>query len=139
MSNEILRADARTRKRTGIILGIGVLACIATLYAFRLWLADTTTEMHTDALIVRTRTLNGLALTGAALCLALLAWQAARSGRLACQHAQWPLPGARVVRDTPIRRGAAAMRVGRLLQVAAVVLIALALAAGLLSWRLIGI
>ncbi len=136
MSDDILRADARTQKRTGIALGVATLACVGGLIAFQQWINAQVGDVHTEVLIVRTRSLIGLAMTGAALCFALLAWQAARSGRLVSQHGQWPVPGARVVRDTPIRRGAAAMRIGRLLQVAAVVLLLLALGAGVLSWRL---
>jgi hypothetical protein len=42
-----------------------------------------------------------------------------------------------VIRDTPYRRGAAAIRLGRQLQAWSIVVLVLALASGLVSWRLL--
>ena len=137
MSNDMLRADPRLRRRTiGILVAAAVL-CVAAVLVFQRWMLGVADEVQSlDALVPRLQTWTALALTGSALCLAVLAWLAARSGRRACQSEQWPLPGARVIRDTPMRRGAPARRVGRLLQVTALALIALAIGAALVSLRL---
>jgi hypothetical protein len=136
LSEDILRADPRLRRLTLIVLGIAALLAMLGLTLFHRWLGDISNTITTDALITRVRSLIGLALTGSAICIAALAWYAARTGKRACTTRQWPSTDARVIRDTPIRRGNAALRIGRLLQVAAIVLIALALTTGIVSWRL---
>jgi len=136
MSDEILRADQRLRRLTAIALIVATLLCVVAMIAFHRWMSGIGDGQHVTHVVARIRSMIALALTGSALCFAALAWLAARSGQRARSSEQWPLPGARVIRDTPIRRGSAATRIGVLLQMAAVVLIVLAIAAGTLSWRL---
>jgi hypothetical protein len=79
----------------------------------------------------------GMAMTGSAVCLALLAWYAAHKASRTRLVEQWPLPGTRVIRDTPIRRGAAARSIALLLNITAVVLLVLAFATGYFSWQML--
>ncbi len=137
MGNDMLRADPRLRRWTIGIFVTAAALCIAAALAFQRWMLDVAGNAQSlDALVPRLQAWTALALTGSAMCLAVLAWLAARNGRRACQTEQWPLPGARVIRDTPMRRGAPARRVGRLLQVTALALVALAIGAALVSLRL---
>ncbi len=137
MNEDILRADPRLRRWTiGMLILAGVL-CVGALFAFQGWMGATIGDVESlEDVVVRLRRWTALALTGSALCLAILALLAARKGRLACLTGQWPLPGARVIRDTPMRRGEPARRIGRLLQVTALVLLVLAVVAALVSLRL---
>lgn len=136
MSDEILRADLALRRKTLLILGIAIVLAIGCLFAFHRWLIETVVGIDVHAAITRVRGMIGLALTASAVCLAVLAAYSARKGARARDIEQWPLPGARVLRDTPIRRGAAARRIGRWLQATAILLTVLAIGVGLVSWRL---
>lgn len=136
MSDDILRADQRLRRLTTIALIVATLLCVVALIAFHRWMSGIGDGQHVAHVVARMRSMIALALTGSALCMGALAWHAARSGQRARSSEQWPLPGARVIRDTPMRRGRAAARIGVLLQIAAVVLLVLAIAAGTVSWRL---
>lgn len=138
MSDDMLRADQRLRRLTTIALVVATLVCLLAMFAFQRWINGIGEGQHVAQVVARIRSMIGLALTGSALCFAVLAWHAARIGQRARSSEQWPVPGARVIRDTPVRRGRAATRIGVLLQVAAVVLIVLASAAGTLSWRMFG-
>lgn len=137
MSNDILRADPRLRRVTLIVLGIAVMAALLGIVLFQQWLRGLVELPRSDELIVRLRQLAAVALTGSGICLALLAGYSAHKGTRAIQFQQWPLPGARVIRDTPVRRGPAAVRIGRRLQVVAGVGVLLAIATSILSWRIL--
>jgi hypothetical protein len=65
--------------------------------------------------------------------LAVHAW---RRGRAAAAQRRWPVANARVLRDTPIRRGDAALAIARLLNLVSLMLLAFAVAMIALSWRL---
>jgi hypothetical protein len=70
------------------------------------------------------------------LALALYFW---RWGGAIVRAGRFPPPGAEVVRDTPVRRGAAARRQGRLAQGFAAVVAVAAFVLALLGWRLIAL
>ena len=137
MSDDVLRADPRLRRTTLAIVGVAAVLAVLGVFCFQQWLTSIGEQPGTDLLILRLRRMIALALTGSAICLALLAWYSAHKGTRAVQVRQWPLPGARVLRDTPIRRGPVAERIGRWLQVGALVLLVLAAATGIASWRML--
>lgn len=137
MSDNVLRADPRLRRTTLAIVGTAAIAAVFGMAWFQHWLTGIGALPGTDLLILRLRRKIALALTGSAICLALLAWYAAHKGTRAVQLRQWPLPGVRVLRDTPIRRGDPAQRLGRRLQICALLLLVLAGIAGIASWRML--
>lgn len=137
MSEDILRADKRLRALTLIVLVVAVVLALLGMAWFRHWLQVIGNLPGTDLLIVRLRRMIALALTGSGVCLALLAWYSAHIGSRAIRSQQWPLPGARVIRDTPYRRGPAAIRLGRQLQIGSIVLLVLAVAIGVVSWHML--
>jgi hypothetical protein len=137
MSKDILRADAHLRRTTWLVLGGAGMLCVVALIAFQSWLGGFG-EVPVADLVGRMQKLIALALTGCALCFATLAWLAARAGRRTAETGQWPGPDARVIRDTAIRRGHSARRIGRQFEIAAIVLLVLALGAGVMSVRLLG-
>lgn len=135
----MIRADPGLRRQTFIVLGIAILIAIVSVVIFQHWLTGIANIPGTDALILRLRRLVGIALTGSAICLAFLAWYAARKATMITKFEQWPLPGVRVLRDTPIRRGQKALNIRLGLNGAAGVLLLLALITGIISWRLLSL
>lgn len=136
MTTEILHADRRLRRVTIVVLGVAVLAALALLYAYQAWLTRQASGMLTTQLVERLRHDIGIAVVASGVCLLLLAGYAGLMARRVKKEARWPLGGARVLRDTSIRRGQAALRIGRLLDIAAFALILFGVAAVILSWRL---
>ena len=139
MPDDMLRADPRLRRQTLAALAIAVILAVAAVFWFQSWLSGIATIPGTDLLILRLRRLIGIALTGSAICLAVLAWYSAQKAAKVKTFQQWPLPRVRVLRDTPIKRGDAALAIRRRLNVAAGVLLLLAFATGVLSWRLLSL
>lgn len=136
MSKDILRADPRLRRIVWIVVASVAVLGVVVLFAFSRWLGDAAINMHPAELVPRMRSLIGVTLTGSAVCLAALALHAARSARRTLEMRQWPAPGVRVIRDTPMRRGDAAVRIARMLQAVSGLLVLLAIATGVVSWRL---
>lgn len=139
MTDDMLRADPRLRRQTLAALAVAVILAALAMVWFQSWLSGIAAVPGTDLLIARLRRLIGIALTGSAICLAVLAWYSAHKATKIKTFQQWPLPAVRVLRDTPIRRGDAALSIQRRLNVAAGVLMLLAFATGVVSWRLLSI
>ncbi len=135
----MLRADPRLRRQTLAALAVAVILAVAAVLWFQSWLSGIATIPGNDLLILRLRRLIGIALTGSAICLAVLAWYSAHKAAKVKLFKQWPLPRVRVLRDTAIRRGDAALAIRRRLHVAAGILVMLAFATGVVSWRLLSL
>lgn len=133
----MIRADPRLRRQTLIALGIAAIVAVVTIIFFQRWLNGIGAIAGTDLLILRLRRMIGIGMTGSAICMALLAWYAAHQATRTKAAGQWPTPDARVIRDTPIRRGPAAGNIVRLLQLTAVVLLVLAFATGYFSLQML--
>lgn len=139
MGTEILRADLRLRRVTAVVLALAVLLAMALVFAFHAWMNQLATTLPTDQLVARMRRAIGFSVIAMGLCVLLLAGYTARLARRAAKERRWPLGAARVLRDTPIRRDQAALRIVRWLDVLASVLVLFGIAATLLSWRLFAI
>lgn len=135
----MLHADPSLRRQTLAALVVAVIFAVVAMVWFQSWLSGIAAIPGTDLLIIRLRRLIGIALTGSAICLAVLAWYSAHKAAKVKLFQQWPLPTVRVLRDTPIRRGNAALEIRRRLNVAAGILVLLALATGIVSWRLLSL
>ena len=133
----MLRADPSLRRLTTVVLGIAAILALIAVVLFQQWLTGIGDIPGTDLLIARLRRMIGVALTASAVCLALLAWYAAHNASRIKVLEQWPLPGTRVIRDTPVRRGEAANRIRRLLNIVAVSLLVLAFGMGAISWQML--
>ncbi|GAA0706974.1 hypothetical protein [Dokdonella soli] len=136
MTTDIQRADPRLRRITVVVLVVATLAAALFVFALQRWMLQQVERLPTEQMIVELRHWIGMLLTGSGLCLLVLAGYAARLARRVIAERRWPLAGTRVLRDTPIRRDAAALRLARLLNLVAVALIALAIGVGVVSWRL---
>jgi hypothetical protein len=122
--NEVQKADPDARRRA-ILLIVFAAALGGLLIAgfehyrgsFREWLtADPAGTARRARLVL---SLSVLALSAPAIAFAVYFWQLGRKVLLA---QQFPPPGYRVIRDTPVVRGAAAMTRGHVIQVVAVCL-----------------
>ena len=135
----MLRADPRLRLQTLAALVVAAILAVAAVVWFQTWLSGVAAIPGTDVLILRLRRLIGIALTGSAICIAILAWYSAHKAAKIKLFQQWPLPAVRGLRDTPIRRGEGALTIRRRLNVVAGVLLLLAFATGVVSWRLLSL
>lgn len=139
MTIEIQRADAGRRRTTAIVLALAVPAAIGVFVWAQRWLVARAIESSTEQLVAQMRHWIGIAVALTALCLLLLAIHGLLRARAAAAQKRWPVANARVLRDTPVRRGEAALRTARLLNVVSLLLFAFAVAAFALSWRLFGL
>jgi hypothetical protein len=138
MNIEIHRADPRVRRLTLIMLSAGLLAAILLMTWFHHWLDRSTVAMPGELLVLEMRRMMGITGMASGLCVLVLAGYVARLARRVIEERRWPLRASRVVRDTRVRSGEAAVTFARMLNITAVVLIALALGVGVLGWRLFG-
>jgi hypothetical protein len=136
MAEEILRADQRLRRTTAIVLALAFLAALLLVFLFQVWMGHWIATMPTQAVVIELRRGVAFALVASGVCVLLLGGYAARIATRIQQQRRWPLDGARVLRDTVVRRGDAALGLGRLLNIAAITLMLLAVAIGLVSWQL---
>jgi hypothetical protein len=133
---ELRQADPRARRTALVIVGAGILVGVLLLVAadsarptFEAWVnADlpTRSRLVAAALI--------LLMTGPAIAMSVYLW---RLGTRAVRSQQFPPPGLRVARDTPVVTGDAAARAGRWIRTLAAALGAAGVLLGLLLWRLL--
>lgn len=133
---EIESADPRRRRFVGVVLASAAVAAVALLVATHRWMASRASTVPADRIVLELRSWIAVLMTAIGLCLLLLAWQAARSARRIAEQRRWPPAGARVLRDTPVRRGTDALRLAHWLNAAALLLTLLAIGAGIAGWRL---
>jgi len=139
MNREILRADVRLRRISFAVLALAAVAAFILMFAFQRWLVRTTGTMPTAQLVVQLRTWIGSALVACGVCVLLLAGYSARLARRVVEQGRWPLAGARVLQDTPIRRDADAAKIARKMNLLAIVLMLVAAGLAGASWHLFGV
>ena len=139
MAVEIQRADARSRLVSFVVLTVSVVAALVFVYVFHRWITQLAANLPAEQLVARLRRWIGAAMTACGLCLLLLAGYAAWLARLTLGQRRWPPAPVRVVRDTPVRRDAAAVSIAKALNAAAMILVVLAIVIAWLSWRLFAI
>jgi hypothetical protein len=135
MTTEIHPADPRLRRVAFCIIGACAIAALLAAAAFRQWLDRIAGTMTAEAFVHTVRRTIGLSSIACGVCVLLLAAYAAWLGRRVIAHRRWPLPLARVLRDTPVRSGGDAVSFGRILLVAAAALAVAGLTFGVLGLR----
>jgi len=136
MATDIQRADVRLRRMTVIVLLLAAIGATGMIVFARQWMIEQAIVSTPEQLVSRMRQWLGAASIACGLCLLALAVYAWRRGRAASAQRRWPLANARVLRDTPVRHGEAALGVARLLNLVSLMLLAFAMATIALSWRL---
>jgi hypothetical protein len=135
MTIEIQRADPAMRTFTAIVLGAATVVAIIVVYAFQRWLARATAGVPNPELIAQLRLWVAVTTTAIGTCLLVLAAYSARLARMTIGEKRWPPQSMRVIRDTPVRRDANALAIGRALNTAALLLVLFGVAAAIFSWR----
>jgi hypothetical protein len=132
---ELQRADPKLRVVVASLVLAAIVGGVGVLALMREWL-EGSRQLPPSA--AQSQLLAALDWCTGLLCLSLAAFAAYlwRLGAKVILHAQWPLPRARVFRDTPVLRGQAARRRGRWLQGLAVALVACGIALAVVAWRL---
>lgn len=137
MEQQVVRADPDKRRRFIVVMSAATLVALSLVIGVSVWLAAWADTVRTVELIGYLRLGLAIALAGCGVCLLLLAGHSALSARRVLETGQWPLPGAWVLRDQVVRRGDTARRIARWMQVAAVLMVLFAFAAGFVSLRLL--
>jgi ABC-type anion transport system duplicated permease subunit len=134
----ILKADPAMRRRTLAWIVVLVVALGLTLFAVTRWIARVQAISAVDAKTAA-HDLVWLTWCVAAVAALMALGMAAVLSRLSIKvrrAAQYPLPGARVLRDTPIRTGERAQRMAAVSVVLAVLLAIAAVAIVATAWSL---
>jgi len=136
MDIEIQRADTRLRRVTIVVILLAAIAAAGVILIAHDWMMQQALASTPEQLVAQMRRWLGWASIGCGACLLALATHAWRRGRAAIAQRRWPVANARVLRDTPVKHGDAALGVARLLNLVALMLLAFAVAMVALSWRL---
>lgn len=132
---DVQRSDPKLRVVALVVVGTALVLGVALWVVLQRWFAALA---HLPAADAQALLLMAFAWAFGSICFAVL-WLGVsflRAGTRVRRVALWPLPGTRVIRDTPVLRGDAAVARGRLMQVAAVALFLCAAAIGVVAWRL---
>ncbi len=136
MDNGIQPADLRLRRITAIVLALATVLALVLVIAFHHWLSDFSTTLPPAQLVEQLRAWIGASAIASGACLLVLGAAAALRARAAAAQQRWPVSGARVLRDTRVRHGEAALRVVRMLTIVSLLLVAFGVAALVVAWRL---
>lgn len=136
MDNGIQPADLRLRRITAIVLALATVLALVLVIAFHHWLSDFSTTLPPAQLVEQLRAWIGASAIASGACLLVLGAAAALRARTAAAQQRWPVSGARVLRDTRVRHGEAALRVVRMLTIVSLLLVAFGVAALVVAWRL---
>ena len=114
-STQTQRADLRLRRAADLSFAALVVACALSLWALQGWLAG---MAHAASPVAQRQLLGAFTgLIGVSCVLVLtLAAYLRRTGARVLAAAHFPPPGMRVIRDTTIVQGSAALRRGRVMQ-----------------------
>jgi hypothetical protein len=132
---DMQRADPKLRVTAVAVVIVALVLGVVLWFVSQRWLAGL---KHLPTAAAQAQLLTAFAWTFGSGCVAII-WLAVslwRSGTNVRRAAQWPLPGSRVVRDTPIARGSAAVARGRFMQIVGVVLFLLSTCVAVVAWRL---
>ncbi len=132
---DVQRADPKLRVVSIAVVIVALVLGVVLWVVLQRWLSEL---KQVPASVAQAQLLTAFVWAIGSACVACV-WLAAslwRSGAGIRRAAQWPLPGSRVVRDTPILRGDTAVARGRLMQIAGVVLFLCAACIAVLAWRL---
>lgn len=138
MGGDIQRADPRFRRTTTVVLTLALFVALGLIVLFKWWLTRWVATVPSAMLVAQLHLGAAYALLACGLCLLLLGAYVARLATHIREQRRWPLERARVIRDTQIRSGSDALRIGQWLNVTALVLTLIAIAAGWVSWQMFG-
>jgi hypothetical protein len=131
---ETQRADPGLRRTAALVFLALVLVGAAGLVALQIWLSGLAQPAAVSSQGQLLAAFAGLVGTACVSLLALAVYLWRTAGRVLAAG-QFPPPGMRVVRDTPVLRGTKALRRGRIIQGVSVVLVLCCFAFAATAWR----
>jgi hypothetical protein len=135
---DIQPADLAQRRRVVITLFSAAIALLAVVVAFELWLQHVSTQLNTAGLVATIKPLLAVCLALIALCTAALGMHLVMRGKRIVAERRFPARDTRPIRDTPVREGDDAVRIGMASQMGGLMFCVLALALTVLGWIWIG-
>jgi hypothetical protein len=131
---DIQPADPAQRRRVAIILFSAAIGLLAVVVACELWLQHVSAQLDTLGLIAKIKPMLAVCLALIAVCLAALGMHLVARGKRIAADRRFPARDTRTIRDTPVREGEAAVRIGMASQIGGLMLCVLALAVTVLGW-----
>ena len=133
---QIQRADPPYRRRVLAILATAAVVMLTFLFLFTRWLQRAAQAMETTRLLESIKHLIAGCVILTTLCLLLLGRHLLLRGRRIVRDRRYPANDARPLRDTPVREGPDAVRIGNASRVAGLIscLLGLAVAVAGLFW-----
>jgi hypothetical protein len=131
---DIQPADPGQRRRVAIALFSAVSGLLAIVVAFELWLQHVSAQLDTPSLIAKLKPTLAVCLALIAVCITALGVHLIVRGKRIVEDRRFPARDTRTIRDTPVREGNDAARIGFTSQIGGLILCVLALAVTLLGW-----
>jgi hypothetical protein len=131
---DIQPADLAQRRRVVIALFSAAIVLLAVVVAFELWLQHVSTRLDTPGLVATIKPLLAVCVALIAVCTGALGMHLLMRGRRIAADRRFPARDTRTIRDTPVREGADAVRIGMASQIGGLLFCVLAIAVIALGW-----
>jgi hypothetical protein len=113
VSEEIHKADANLKRTAAIVLGVTAVVLALSVAVSMHWLDIRTATLDPTQAAATFRTVATAAMLFTGVCLLLLGLYLLHRSQRIIEERRFPTSNTRVIRDTPVRRDAAALRIGR--------------------------
>ena len=131
---DIQPADPAQRRRVAITLFSAAIGLLAVVVAFDLWLQHVSEQLDTRHLIATIKPPLAVCLALIAICIACLGMHLIGRGKRIVEDRRFPTRDTRTIRDTPVREGDDATRIGFASQIGGLILCVLALVVTVFGW-----
>ena len=135
---DIQPADLGQRRRVVVTLFSAAVALLAIVVAFELWLQHVSTRLDTPGLVATIKPMLAACLALIAVCTAALGVHLVVRGKRIVKDRRFPARDTRTIRDTQVREGDDAVRIGLASQIGGLVFCVLALSVVVLGCMWIG-
>ena len=131
---QIQTVDPVYRRRVLAILAIAAIAMLALLFGYTHWLKHAAQDMDAARLLAWIKRLIAGCMVLMTLCLLLLGRHLLLRGRRIVRDRRYPANDARPLRDTPVREGDEAVRIGNTSRIAGLIACLLGIAVAIAGW-----
>ena len=131
---DIQPADPGQRRRVAITLFSAAIGLLAVVVAFELWLQHVSEQLDTRHLIEKIKPPLAVCLALIAICIACLGMHLIARGKRIVEDRRFPARDTRTIRDTLVREGDDAIRIGFASQIGGLILCVLALVVTVFGW-----